>query len=77
MFDQAHNQYLSWKQSDKNLLFIRINNKTTNDAQTISNHFNDYFTNVASELVKNLLITSHNHKRISLLQQLQIHYIQY
>ena len=41
---------------------FEINNKTTNHAQTISNHFNDYFTNVASELVKKLPITSHNHK---------------
>ena len=41
---------------------FKINNKTTNDAQTtsISNHFNDYFTNVASKLVKKLPITSHN-----------------
>ena len=28
----------------------------------ISNHFNDYFTNVVSELVKKLPITSYNHK---------------
>ena len=41
---------------------FKINNKTTNDTQTISNHFNDYFTNVDSELVKKLPITSHNHK---------------
>ena len=42
---------------------FKINNKITNDSQTISNHFNDYFTNVASELVKKLPITSHNHKK--------------
>ena len=41
---------------------FKINNKITNDAQTISNHFNDYFTNVTSELVKKLPVTSHNHK---------------
>ena len=41
---------------------FKISNKTTYDAQTIFNHFNDYFTNVASELVKKLPITSRNHK---------------
>ena len=37
---------------------FKLNNKTTNDAQTISNHSNDYYTNVASELVKKLPIIS-------------------
>ena len=39
---------------------FKINSKSTNDGQTISNHFN--FTNVACELVQKLPITSHNHK---------------
>ena len=59
----------------KTCSLFKINNKTTNNAQTISNHFNDYFTNVASELVKKLPITFHNHKTYLLLQQLQILYI--
>ena len=58
----------------KTCFSFKINNKTTNDAQSISNHFHDYFRNVASELVKKLPITSHNHKTY-LTQQLQIHYI--
>ena len=58
------NDTLLGKIQTKTCSSFKINNKTTNDAQTISNHFNDYFTNVASELVKKLPIpiASHNHK---------------
>ena len=59
----------------KTCSLFKIKNKSTNVAQTISNHFNDYFTNVSSERLKKLPVTSHNHKTYLPLQQLQIHYI--
>ena len=39
---------------------LSINNITINDPKQITNHFNDYFVNIASKLVSNLSQLRHN-----------------
>ena len=39
---------------------LSINNITIDDPKQITNHFNDYFVNIASKLVSNLPQLPHN-----------------
>ena len=42
------------------MFFHTINNNLVNDSLQITNYFNDYFVNVASNLVSDLPQTSHS-----------------
>ena len=50
------------KSKNSNIIQLKINNAIINDSKTIADHFNRYFTNIASKLVDKLGNTTVNYE---------------
>ena len=57
----AHHKYFTWQETKSVSIMVTFD-KSTEDPVETANHFNEYFSNVASNLLKNLPISEVNLK---------------